>query len=139
MSFPANLDYLCAKRAAALTAALTDPQAKVKVKNPLNHVQKSMGILQEDGLYAFGVYQKYKDKEGGATLGILFKEFLTRDPPKPILFPAGAPAAGDLTSVIKELTGQSLAQIFLARDLILRVLVYAYYHLRANEKKPEQD
>jgi len=135
MTDPIYLDNRCADWAGKLKDDLT---AK-KVKNPVNHVQKSMGILQEDGLYAFGVYQKYKDKEGGATLGILFKEFLTRDPLKPILFPAGAPAAGDLTSVIKELTGQSLAQIFLARDLILRVLVYAYYHLRANEKKPEQD
>jgi hypothetical protein len=134
MTDPVYLDYLCAEWAGQLKDDLT---AK-PFKNPINHVQKSMGILQEDGLYAFGVYQKYKDKEGGATLGTLFTEFLTGNPLKPILFPGSTPTAGDLPSVLRQLTSQSLAQIFLARDLILRVLVYAYYHLRA-EKKPEQD
>lgn len=134
MADPIYLDYLCAEKARELVEKLDGK------RNPDAHVQKSMGILQEDGLYAFGVYQKYRDKEKecGGVLGTQIIGFLTSDHINPLLFPAGAPDTTDLDRVLRQLLGQPLAQIFLAKDLILRVLIYTYYHLRA-EKKPEQD
>lgn len=138
MTSPLNLDYLCAARGGLLVEYFIN-KAKLKSQEAANHVQKSMGILQEDGLYAFAVYQQYREKRGGSALLAQIPEFLLKDcrvgEHSGLFSPAPDPATSspDLLSLTKEISQQSLDRLFLARDLIMRVLVYAYYLLRSEK------
>lgn len=125
MPYPANLDYICAVQAERLFASL-----KTKDK-ALNHVQKSLGILQEDGLYAFAVFQDYRAAKGGEEIMQACKDLLTAGATSPLLLPE---PPQNFLEFCRVLSGQSLDKLFLARDLILRTLVYTYYHLRALAK-----
>ncbi len=132
-----NLDYLCAEKAGRLVDKFLSGGLPVIVAR--NHVQNSMGVLQEDGLYAFSVYQVYRKGKGGESLEALVSELLLDTRVSSLFFSAHNPPAQSQSSgpgLMMRLTAQSLDRIFMAKDLIMRVLVYAYYHLRSI--KPEE-
>ena len=127
MPHPDNFDFWCAQLADKLFQSL---QANEKAEN---HVQKSMGILQEDGLYAFAVFQDYRASYGGEVIKNELQTFLSQNPVGNLLGLPDTPDS-DFLSLCRTITGQTLDRLFLARDLILRILVYVYYHLRASSK-----
>lgn len=127
-----NLDYVSAEMATRLVDNYSNASVSVK-KDAKNHIQKSMGVLQEDGLYAFSLYQVYRKDKGGEILERLVSELLL-DSRVSSLFFSPPPTSHESKSgpaLMMDLTGKSIDRIFMARDLIMRLLVYAYYHFRS--------
>ena len=129
---PTNLDYFCAEMA----FKLVEMYKAGDLKEAASHVQRSMGVLQEDGLYAYGIYQTYRKDKGGVLANLLNNFFA--DHRVHSLFASepelSQPSPG-LQVLLMGLTRQPLDRLFLGKDLIMRILVYAYYHLRAKIKE----
>lgn len=88
-----------------------------------NHVTKSLGVLQENGLYAFFLYQK---TESGFGEGISEQcSRLLKN--EPILLLKNDT---ELFAGLREL-GSDLSCLLLAKSLIERSLIYARYHAKA--------
>lgn len=92
-----------------------------------NHVTKSLGILQQDGVYAFFLYQEAQP-EMGTLVSRICGQFL-RSQPISLL----GPGENVLASV--RLLSEDLPQLLLAKDLLERAMVYARYHLKAARKQ----
>lgn len=109
-----NLDYLCAKYG----------QDIPKSKEDENIIQKSLGVLQEDGLFAFILFLESKNNDvnkriKNKTAQLLHEVGLIND-------------ANDtnMREKILEIT-KNIDDMFLAKDLIERTLIYARYHAKA--------
>jgi hypothetical protein len=124
-----NLDIYAAKFGQAIAdiviknGAPEDKRSKI-VRQAENHVTKSLGILQENGLYALFLYQEVepdfiKKEVAGQCRSLLEKE------PVALLKPGE-----DLFAGLRKLCSE-FGRLFFAKDLIERVLVYARYHLKA--------
>lgn len=92
-------------------------------------VNRALGILQEEGVYAFFLYLKAEDKDTKALGQKVFAFLLEREGLKEIL----SAEKDDLKAVRDGLAGD-LDALLLARELIERVLVYTRYHLKAKGK-----
>jgi len=121
-----NLDQLCAQ----FGWKIADEVYKAIGKNAENHITKSLGILQEDGVYAFFLYQAsrgQREKSGAERL---------RDQAKELLKQAGiygfANTSDPLATVRDHLAGD-LDQLLLAKRLLEQALIYARYHVKALE------
>lgn len=134
-----NLQHLCATKAYELYEALNADGGK-KYKDAETHVRNSLGILQEQGLYAFYLYQCYRadkpDKPGSGGSPVM-KE-VGRLLHKPDVAAALGLGAGqqDLRERITSLLGLDLGRIFLAQEILDRMLTYTLYHLRARGDGP---
>ncbi len=124
---PSNLDSYCARYAQQIVGLVEEEK---DVKDLENHLTKALGVLQEDGLYAFYLYLRYRkldtgDKDvWGKIRGLLQEEAM------------GQPlrSSGDDDNDVVGLT-EELGPLFLAKDLAERTLVYARYGLRAKVKE----
>ncbi len=131
-----NLDKLCARYGYRIAA---DVYGVIK-KAAENHITKSLGVLQEDGVYAFALYQVSRgkrEKEGAEKLKEL-AEGLLREVPVP---PFNGKPAPDLLEGVrgnpqKELRGlaEDLDSLLLAKRLLEQTLIYARYHAKALEE-----
>lgn len=117
-----NLDYLCAKHGQNIPKANRDEETMI---------QKALGVLQEEGLFAFVVFLESKkgstNKEVvgsilGKTAELLNEVGLTKD-------------ANDknIREMILDIT-KDIDSMFLAKDLIERMLIYARYRAKALQK-----
>lgn len=121
-----NLDQLCAKygweMAKQVHAAIT--------KQAENHITKSLGVLQEDGVYAFFLYQASRgsrEKPGADELTGQALAFLKE---------AGIAAfqnANDPLKAVRDHLAGDLDQLLLAKRLLEQALIYARYHAKALE------
>jgi hypothetical protein len=127
---PINLDAHCARCANEIVALSDHGQQRDKeLENRLNN---ALGVLQEDGFYAFYLFLKYRklDQEprGGEDkawpVWPKLAELLRNEA-------VGAPlgVGADDTTVI-EMT-EDLQKLLLAKQLTERTLVYARYGLRS--------
>ena len=123
---PQNLDQLCARYGWEIAKEVHDKIGK----NAENHITKSLGVLQENGVYAFFLYQVSRgarEKAGAEKL---------RDKAKELLKDAGINgfqnADNPLTAVRVHLAGD-LDQLLLAKRLLEQALIYARYHAKALE------
>jgi len=115
-----NLDMKCAE-----AGCLVAQQVEEKLIN------SSLGILQHDGVYAFSLYIKAQKKDA-----------ILKEPCEKLLEAAALPKEyGDHNSPLYT----NLDDIFLAKDILERMLVYARYHAKAKSKntppvadKPEE-
>ncbi|OPX84602.1 MAG: hypothetical protein A4E52_01716 [Pelotomaculum sp. PtaB.Bin013] len=98
-----------------------------KLRQAENHVTKSLGILQENGLYAFFLYQDV-ETVFGKRISSCCRSLLEEQPIA--LLKSGDDFYKDLMALCS-----GLDRLFLAKELIERVLVYARYHLKAGRKK----
>jgi hypothetical protein len=121
-----NLDQLCAQ----FGWKIADEVRKAIGKNAENHITKSLGVLQEDGVYAFFLYQAsrgQREKPGADRL---------RDQARELLKQAGingfANTSDPLAAVRDQLAG-NLDQLLLAKRLLEQALIYARYHAKALE------
>lgn len=121
-----NLDQLCAKYGWEMAEQVHDA---IK-KQAENHITKSLGVLQEDGVYAFFLYQASRgsrEKSGADKLKEQAKDFL-RD--------AGIQAFQNTTdplAAVREHLSGDLDQLLLAKRLLEQALIYARYHAKAME------
>lgn len=118
-----NLDYLAAKHAQAIVQALkSDPK---KAENTLT---KTLGVLQEDGVYACFLYLLAREKEASSHILPQMRALLTA-------LGIQNESKNDL-EYAQELTG-TLPNLLLAREALERLLIYARYGAKAADKGKE--
>jgi len=121
-----NLDQLCAQ----FGWKIADEVHKAIDKNAENHITKSLGVLQEDGVYAFFLYQAsrgQREKPGADRL---------RDQAKELLKEAGINGfenTSDPLAAVRDQLAGNLDQLLLAKRLLEQALIYARYHAKALE------
>jgi len=122
-----NLDALCAATAIKIETEFSAKSAKDQ-KSMLNNITNSISILQEDGIYAFYL-------------------FLKREKMVPAIWPACQKLLSDQAigsilpnsnrseeeNIIK--MTENMEHLFLAKDLLQRLLVYARYGMRSRLTK----
>ncbi|ODS37862.1 MAG: hypothetical protein A7315_03520 [Candidatus Altiarchaeales archaeon WOR_SM1_79] len=112
-----NLDYLCAEKG----------QEIPKSKDDETIIQKALGVLQEDGVYAFVIFleSKKEDKTAKKILEKIAELFSDEN----IKLTDNA-TKENIREKILELT-KNIDNIFFAKDIIERTLIYARYHAKA--------
>ncbi len=100
------------------------------IDNDDSFLRNALGVLKEDGLYAFFLFLSAKDKDKGQKISKRLFEFLKQKPP---LQDAGQEYT-DLFKAIREKWADNLPSLLFAKELIERVMVYAIYHVKAKEK-----
>lgn len=88
-------------------------------------LRNALGVLREDGVFAFYLFLRYRWEDGGKVIWPQLKALWQNDAIGPLLTGAGS----DRDQVIA-LT-DDLQALLLARDVAERTLVYALYGLRA--------
>lgn len=116
------LDMECAKKG-----------CEISDKSDEAILRKSLGVLQEDGVYAFFLFLKYKNEEG--IINKLY-DFLKQDNILKDKFGGET----DTLKAVREKLADNLDQLFFVKELLERVIIYALYHSRSkdqNESKNE--
>jgi hypothetical protein len=121
-----NIDMICAKYG-----------SQIGKKEDLSEtlINKSLGILQEEGIYAFFLFlasrgkgeKKQADCIQDKTIDLLqgFFQNIMGD----------SATRENILQIIRDKLVEDLNDLFLAKDLIERTLVYARYHLKAKGDK----
>lgn len=119
-----NLDYLAAKHAQALVSANRN------AKDLENTLTKTLGVLQENGVYACFLYllasQKKKEQGEETTLGQKIIQQM-RELLKALKIENSA--GDDLTYALK--ITESLPTLLLAKEALEQMLIYARYGAKA--------
>jgi hypothetical protein len=121
-----NLDQLCAKYGWQIASEVRQAIGK----QAENHITKSLGVLQEDGVYAFFLYQAsrgQREKAGAEMLQDQAKELLKQAGIK------GFVNASDPLAAVRDHLAGDLDQLLLAKRLLEQALIYARYHAKALE------
>lgn len=92
-----------------------------------NHITKSLGVLQEDGVYAFFLYQQVESRAGQHVYRVC-GESLQEDPM--YLLEHGR----DILEGISKLSCD-LPRLLLTKELLNRAMVYARYHFKAAKQR----
>lgn len=112
-----NLDYLCAKYG----------QNIPKSKDDRNIIQNALGVLQEDGLFAFVLY--LEEQEGSEDVAGKIKEKSNK-----LLRKAFSEAADkSLRENMVEIIEENLDKMFLSKKVLEKMLVYAKHRSQAKE------
>jgi hypothetical protein len=114
-----NLDLECADLGRSL-AAIADENHKVKPKELEKLLTDALSVLEEQGLYAFFLFLKVREKDDG-TISEKCAAFLR----KQVLL-----GEGKLFPALSKLA-DNLDNLLFARELLRQVLVYARYHVKA--------
>lgn len=140
-----NLDRLCAHFGYEMCQK-TGEQFKGKDGKPdkaktENLITKSLGVLQEDGVYAFFLYlsSRGSEKDGADELGRQATELLSDEEVK--LLPENmikTSQAALETIRGKDDLADDLDNLLLAKRLLEQALIYARYHAKALPGKQEK-
>lgn len=114
-----NLDAACAKLGAKL--------ASLGNKDTENTITKSLGVLEEQGVYALFLYLHARENKWGSDVLV---NFLREYPSQQNALLAVYPNNGDVFVALQTLA-DDLDKLLFARDLLHRALVYARYHAKA--------
>jgi len=123
------LDLKCAEYGDKIIKEINKPKEKNKIES---FITKSLGVLQEDGVYAFAIYTKSKSGNEG-TEKITAKHIhnnacaLLKDESIKIIY---SNCSSFTESILKDLAS-NLDSLLLAKELLERTLVYARYHAKA--------
>lgn len=140
-----NLDRLCAQYGWEIcdevSKALTPkdkPNGKPDKAKTENLVTKSLGVLQEDGVYAFFLYQASRgarEKDGAAALRAQAHALFRAVAIKPFgdVMDSLEAVRGNKEKNIKGLA-DDLDSLLLAKRLLEQALIYARYHAKALEE-----
>jgi hypothetical protein len=130
-----NLDVLCA-RCGHDMAQQVYHALKQDAQRAENHITKSLGILQEDGVYAFFLYQASRsagnEKAAATELSTLATQLLAQ---RELAMTGFVTMDDPLEAVRGTHTTPGLAdnldQLLLAKRLLEQALIYARYHAKA--------
>jgi len=106
-----------------------DKKLKGKLKS---NIEKSLGVLINDGVYAYYVFCKRqdKDRQGGN-----FQEIFIKHPIKIlseiIKLEANASVSNNALERFFQKLSENLSQLLFFRQLLGKVLIYARYHSQA--------
>lgn len=121
MSSPLNIDRVAAERAQALIR-----RAPKEVENTLT---KSLGVLQENGVYACFLYLLAKEKENGRLVVDEMLALLEK-----LGFGWNKPANTDAEAILKHITDTvtvDLERLLVAKETLEQMLIYARYGAKA--------
>lgn len=124
-----NLDRLCAEYGEKFAREIAGAfGSKDKDKKAENLITKSLGVLQEQGIYAYVLFNESRgqsEKNAGNKMNELTKELL-----KDKLLLIGE---GDLLKEIRKDEGLAadLEKLILAMQVLQQTLTYARYHAKA--------
>ena len=124
-----NLDYLAAKYAQEIVQALSADPKKAEIS-----ITKTLGVLQENGVYAcfLYLYAREKEKKTGEKIADAALNLF-----KALNFPAPQNAANRdavLSYVVEQITGD-LPTLLLAKEALEQMLIYARYGAKARQKE----
>ena len=125
MSDYTHLEPLCAHFGSQIV------QDKGQAKDPKRLetiVRNALGVMREEGLFAFYLYLRYRWEDGGKVIWPQIRALWREEAVGPLLG-GGSDDENDREAVIA-LT-DDLPKLLLARQLAERALVYALYGLRA--------
>jgi hypothetical protein len=132
-----NLDQLCAQYGWAMCQvvgdAFTSKDGKPDKAKTENHITKSLGVLQEDGVYAFFLYQAsrgQREKVGAEKLREQAHALLKQANIKPFDTQSDSLLAVRGDDKIQGLA-DNLDDLLLAKRLLEQALIYARYHAKA--------
>ena len=117
-----NLDFECAKISEQIKNVLLTSEPKAR-KEAESLITKAIGVLQEDGIYAFYLYLKARQKPIYTSIEEETMKLLKMVFPSLNIDRQGHQVARDLVS--------DLDKILLAKELLERVLIYSRYHAKA--------
>lgn len=113
-----NLDYLCA-----------DIGQKIGEETDKTILQKALGVLREDGVYAMFLWLEYKDKDKNTRKNLIallneenIKKYLLQDSSFQEDFK-------QFCEKLKEVT-QDINKLFFMKKILERTLTYALYHAK---------
>lgn len=95
-------------------------------------INQALGVLEEQGVYAFFLFLKAQGKETGEKISNACLTFLNKCQIIPPLLEKG----DDLWKKLQEL-GKDLDKLLFARDLLLQVLTYARYHVKSRAEESQ--
>jgi hypothetical protein len=119
-----NLDQLCARYG----WQIADEVHQAIGKQGENHITKSLGILQEDGVYAFFLYQASRGQRESVGAVKLTQEASTFLKEAGI---AGFKNVNDPLAAVRDHLAEDLDQLLFTKRLLEQVLIYARYHAKA--------
>lgn len=124
-----NLDLKCAEYGNKIVMEINMPSEKRKIESMIT---RALGVLQENGLYAFSLYVKAKSGSESTekiTAKRLFDNTfrLLKDNEVAIL---SSTATNFLDSIRTELAND-LVRLLFAKELLEHTLIYARYHAKA--------
>lgn len=129
-----NLDYLAAKYAQAIISA-NKKDANRKPDDVDNLVTKALGVLQENGVYACGLYlfSRTQDKEKNIAKSVRSEMVNLLDT---LGFGWNRPTKEDPETILTYLSDQvagdpSLERLLLAKETLEQMLIYARYGAKA--------
>lgn len=131
------LDRECFKTGISIVNSIVnDVKNKAKIENI---IQKSIGVLQEDGVFAFIVYLnsvKKEDKEVAKKIIESIIDLLKKDEIKII---TNTTNINNQNSILQEFIklGERIDNLLLAKTLIEKTLIYARYHVKSLEQNNE--
>lgn len=135
-----NLDLLCARYGYKIAAEVYN----IIEKKAENHITKSLGVLQENGVYAFFLYQVSRGKqeiEGAEKLKEISAQFLG-EVLKPYFGPMTDPLEAIRGNDKQKGLADDLDDLLLAKRLLEQALIYARYHVKAmkseQKSRPEE-
>lgn len=100
------------------------PEAdKKKAKGSFNLITKSLGILQEDGVFAFYVYLKSESNKGSEMSVIIEKETVE------LLKNVNSQLTANLEQI--QLLAEDINTLLLAKTLLEKTLIYARYQVKS--------
>lgn len=122
-----HLDSLCAQYGYEIvrTVAPSGSLSKSDRAKLENTITKSLGVLQENGVYAFFLFLAYRRDEKGAPEVKSQVLNLLRHAEVNLL-----PSGNDDFQAVQQLTN-NLDNLLLARQLLEQTLIYARYHAKA--------
>jgi hypothetical protein len=122
-----NLDSLCAHHGYKIvrTVASNNSLPKREKAKLENTITKSLGVLQENGIYAFFLYLAYRKDEKGAPEVKAQALNLLRHTEVHLLS-----SGNDHFQAVQQLT-ENLDDLLLAYQLLEQTLIYARYHSKA--------
>lgn len=117
------LDMRCAACGKEIIDKLSDELEKKKIESI---VGKSLGVLQEDGVYAFFLYLNSRKKDGGDIIDNCSFSFLKEDD----ILKAKIGDAPNSLQALRDKFKDSLDEFLFAKELLERTLTYARYHAK---------
>ena len=118
-----NLEAVCASYGSAIEGRKAEARDAKRLETL---IRNALGVLREDGVFAFYLFLHYRQGEGGGVIWDEIRRLWQDAALGPLLAaPGGKPQVIQLTD--------DLPALLLAREVAERTLIYALYGLRAKE------
>lgn len=133
---PINLDAIASQAGFKIASKVFEKSEKKDVKakksDSENWITKSLGVLQEQGVYAFFLYLKAQNKHATEAL---FEHAASLLSQQGIIIVG----SGDILDQIRGELANEIDKLLLGHAVLTQALIYARYHARAlPDSKPPQ-